>query len=553
MTAYEEQQPDMPACPQCGAEAAVEPGQVCIQCAARDAAWATEPHPPVTDSVSADWDDPAPLWGEARPPAFPIDTAFPPGLAVLREYLQAVAIATSVPLDMPVLCAMSIACTAVAKRAEIQLWEGYRENTALWALVLMDSASRKSAILPLLLAAVEAWEQAERDRLGPIIAQRQEELEIYTRRRDNARKAAASNKAGESQEHRAEAVELARMISGLEIPEVPELVTTDATASAVGQLLARNGERLLVASTESECIEHMLGKYSSTGMADFQIYLKGHAGDTIRTHRISRQGELLQKPALSMALLIQPDAVVGLFRSTAARNRGLLGRFLVAMPASLIGHRPVRAAPVPGVLQRAWDDAITALLELDGDCVTVELEHAAQELFMAFAADIESRLGAGQDLSCRRDWSGKLVGAIARIALVLHALEWALGKERGGIPGMLSVSTMQAATNWAQYLIDQEVLVSGVLEQDDTLRNAGRIARWVVAKGRTQFTIRQVQRGCRHSDLQKVAAIREAVSRLEEHGLVRRVQDQPGPNGGRQSEQYDVHPRFPEFIDHATH
>jgi hypothetical protein len=49
------------------------------------------------------------------------------------------------------------------------------------------------------------------------------------------------------------------------------------------------------------------------------------------------------------------------------RGRGLLGRFLYAMPASLLGHRRTDIPPVPETIRHAYSITITPLLTLACD------------------------------------------------------------------------------------------------------------------------------------------------------------------------------------------
>ena len=191
---------------------------------------------------------------------------------------------------------------------------------------------------------------------------------------------------------------------------------------------------------------------------------------------------------------------------------------------------------------------MSALLALSGDSVPVELSDEAAQLLMNYQATIERQLVDGGPLSYRRDWSGKLVGAIARIALVLHGLEWAIGEDRGGLPNALNAPAMAAAIGWSGYLIEQEQLVSGVLERDEDVRNASEVVRWIVANDVQSFTVRDVMRGCRKGAMQKADTVRAAVQCMVERALVRKIQKTPSQKGGNKAERYAVNPRIGEVI-----
>ena len=47
-------------------------------------------------------------------------------------------------------------------------------------------------------------------------------------------------------------------------------------------------------------------------MPNFEVFLKGHAGDTIIVDRIGRSAERIDHPAITMGLTVQPEILRGL-------------------------------------------------------------------------------------------------------------------------------------------------------------------------------------------------------------------------------------------------
>src|SRR5262249_52773225 len=122
------------------------------------------------------------------------------------------------------------------------------------------------------------------------------------------------------------------------------------------------GGRMLQAGPEGTAFEIAKGRYSET--ANFDVYLKGHAGDPLRTSRIGRGDESEDRPALSLALTVQPDVIRGLVDSTSMRGRGFLARFLYAIPASRVGCRCVKSPPVSQSTVDAYHAGMLRLWEL---------------------------------------------------------------------------------------------------------------------------------------------------------------------------------------------
>ena len=68
-------------------------------------------------------------------------------------------------------------------------------------------------------------------------------------------------------------------------------------------------------SAEGGVFDLMAGRYSATGMPNFEVFLKGHAGDTIIVDRVGRPAERIDHPAVTIKLLANLD------RELAARLR----------------------------------------------------------------------------------------------------------------------------------------------------------------------------------------------------------------------------------------
>ena len=102
------------------------------------------------------------------------------------------------------------------------------------------------------------------------------------------------------------------------------------------------------------------GMYSTK--VNLDVFLKGHAGDSIRINRIGRPSESIQSPTLTMLLAVQPMVLSGLMQNNTFRGRGLTARFLYAMPISHIGNRRYRTDPIPMTAKEQYYSLINNLL-----------------------------------------------------------------------------------------------------------------------------------------------------------------------------------------------
>jgi len=201
-------------------------------------------------------------------------------------------------------------------------------------------------------------------------------------------------------------------------------------------MLRDQGGRIAAMSPEGDIFDLMGGRYSSGGQANLGVYLKGHAGDTLRVDRVGRAPEYVRYPALTMGLAVQPAVIQGLASKPEFRGRGLLGRFLFALPQNPLGSRKVAAPAVPQVVKARYNVAVRMLLGLSEgtdeqgrpEPHTVTLSDQALKLLQEFESWLEPQLGEGGEMSAMTDWCGKLAGAIVRLAGILHAADQTSGR-----------------------------------------------------------------------------------------------------------------------------
>lgn len=489
------------------------------------------------------WEVPRPLTTGPAPPPFPIDQAFPADLADIRAFVQAVAEALQIPIDAAAMALLPMVAVCVAQKFEAEVRPGWREVSALWVLVLLFSGERKSALFSLMSAPILAWEQEQALRLGPEIARAMESRRIEEARLANLRKEAAKPDSKEP-DARQRALDLAEELQAMQVPHVPEIHTSDATTEALCGMLVNNHERGLVASPEADALDVMMGRYSERSTPNMGVWLKGHAGDSERVIRRSRPPEYLKRPVICVAMVVQPESVRDMFASRVARGRGLLARFLVSSPTSLVGHRKTGGAarPVPDHLRATYDRALRGLLDLEIDGrqgpAFVRLDADATALFNDFEAKVESQLGRAGSLGARADWGGKLCGAVARIGLVLYGLRCSLGGPSSAACAssahLIDASIMRAALAWAPYLIDEERIVAGVVGCDPETAVADRALTWLMQSRLLTFTRRDCYMACRSAHVQQVEDIDAPLELLEELGYIRKqLAPAPRPGGGR--------------------
>jgi hypothetical protein len=322
------------------------------------------------------------------------------------------------------------------------------------------------------------------------------------------------------------------------------LIVDDCTPERLASLLHEQGGRLAVLSPEGGVFDILAGRYSATGAPNFEVFLKGHAGDTLRVDRVGRPAEYVAQPALTVGLAVQPAALGGLLERAHFRGRGLLGRFLYAMPASLLGRRDTQAPPVPEAVRAAYHQGIRLLLALGSDAEApyeLSLSPDARTAFDAFYAALEPRLGEDGDLALLTDWAGKLAGTVARLAGLLYLAAHAT--EAAPWAGAVDAATMAAAITLGEWLTEHAKVAFAVMGADPAVEEARHLLRWLGKEPRETFTKREAFEGTK-GRFKRVEAMEPALRVLLECGYVREQElpETASRPGRRPSPVYEVNP-----------
>jgi hypothetical protein len=278
------------------------------------------------------------------------------------------------------------------------------------------------------------------------------------------------------------------------------------------------------------------------------VYLKGHAGDTLRVDRIGRAPEYVKEPAITVGLAVQPDVIHGLADHPGFRERGLLGRFLYSLPVSMLGHRDTNAPAVPRNVRTAYHDNVLALLRIrleeagNGDFTphVLSLDPTGRDRLREFEEWLEPQLAEFGDLGGITDWASKLVGAITRIAGLLHMAEH-IGKGSSWMEP-ISDSTIESAISIGRYLIPHAKAAFAHMGADETVEKAKALLRWITHNNLDSFTKRDAHQGTR-SKFKRAEDICNPLSLLVDHGFIRKQKETSYAGPGRHpSPTYDVNP-----------
>lgn len=481
-----------------------------------------------------EWEEPVSLGLQVALPSFPTEVLS----GWQAEFVVELAEAMQVPHDLPAVLVLSATAAAAGGRAVAEVRPGWREPLNLYTAVAMPPGSRKSPVFSRVTAPLTRAEQAAIERAKPLVVEAQTIRKVAEQAAATAAQVAAKADA-DRDAARDQAVAAARMAEAVAVPVVPRLLADDATPEALASLLVEQRGRVAVLSAEGDIFGMMAGRYNQSG-PNLAVYLKGHAGDALRVDRKGRPPEYVERPALTIGVAVQPDVLAKLSDQPDFRGRGLLARFLYAIPEDTVGFRRPGAAPVSERVGDRYDAEMellaTSLADWD-DPAVLPFTDEANAAVLDWERRIEPRLGPGGDLSHVREWGAKLAGATVRLAGLLHVAD----NVRAGWGTTVRAETVVRACWLAEYFVAHALAVFDLMEADRALADARAVLHW--AESRSAFTKRDAHRAL-ESRFSKAADLDPVLGVLEDRGWIRHInQPKPGDKGGRpRSPLYEVHP-----------
>jgi hypothetical protein len=499
----------------------------------------------------APWAAPIPLGTDPEVPPFPTD-CFPPWL---RRWVEAEALATQTPPDLAGVLALVTCGAGLAGKFRVLVRPAWTEPLSLFGVVALPPGDRKTAVFRDATDPVEEYEQREVARMAEEIAKATTEHRILEGRLKAAEAKASKAKEAEQMSLAAEAKKLAKQLAQHRVPEPPQFLCDDVTPEKLACLLAQQGGRMFQAAAEGTAFEIAKGRYSEA--ANFDVYLKGHAGDALRIHRVSRLPDIVPNPALSVALAVQPDVIRGLADQASMRGRGFLARFLYAVPRSLVGGRAVAPPPVPKDMSGCYRSCVQALWQYPGTLdergrPAAHLLHfspQADRLMREFECWLEPQLAEGEELSFLAGWASKAAGGAARLAGILHMAAHA---DEGDWHKPIDAATAAAAIRLCRdYFLPHAQAAFGIMGADARMDRARRV--WAGICQRVQcskisqtapllFTRSNAHQWNRRQFPGGVDELDPILDVLERHNLCRPVPGTGQAGRGHRSPDYEVNP-----------
>jgi replicative DNA helicase len=469
-------------------------------------------------------DSPILLTPSGPRPDFPVD-ALPGPIA---DMVNAVSEATQTDSAMAGTSALTALAACTGGHAEIEIRPGWREPLCLYAVTIASPGERKSAVQMAMTRPLLDVEQELIDTTNAARIDAEVRKHVATKAAERQRNAAAQADGHDRNKLLDDAIAATALADAIRVPSIARLVADDITPEAAVTLLAEQNGRLAIISAEGGVLDIIAGRYST--LPNLDLWLKGHSGDPVRVDRKGRPPEYIQHPALTLGLMIQPAVLDRIARNPDFRGRGLLARFLYAFPASKVGHRTIAPPPVTAQTRQTYTDLLAklahGLVGWAGDPVALMLTDGAQKVFAEMERAVEPTLARDGELAALADWGAKYMGAVARIAGILH-----LGQHGpDGVKCPIDKDTVWAAYRVGEYYKACAIRAFTEMGTDPVTADAIYLLDRIKSLAQDEVSERDMHVATQ-SRFKTKDAMMPALSRLVEQGSLERLVVEP--TGGR--------------------
>ena len=523
-------------------------------------------------SVPAGWDAPVPF-PEKSVPAFPTE-ALP---KTIQNFVNAVSESTQTPPDLAACTALGILSICNQGKYVVQPKPGWIEPLNTYIMIVARPSERKSVVLSTMMKPVNSYERAYNASHQAEIIWSETQKSSLEKRKEAAIRKSVKDPDGASKE----LMKLAAEEAAFEPKHSLELYTDDCTPEKIAMDLAAQNGRFSIVSSEGGVFGTINGRYNAD--PNMNVWLQGYSGDTIRVDRVGRRPIVINNPALTVILMVQPGVMQSFIGNPAFAGRGLSARFAYSLPESLVGTRKYVTEPVPKEIEREYSTLIDRLLKAEspndfscfieqdnsydpefpfengyspetGDlpietsdslCETddtppaILLSEEASALFEKFCNEVELKLnGEYEEIE---GWAGKFCGFVARIAgnfCIAEAVE-----ENGCLIQELTVSgkVMENAIKIGRYFVEHAKAAFSYYTDASLDNRCKKLLAKLAERNIKEFTARDIMR------IDKQYKSREqltpVLNKLCDFGYITEKTPESKSKGGRPTVKYLLNPQ----------
>ena len=477
-----------------------------------------------------DWPEVTPL-EDPPPPPMPLDDL----PEVLKAHVEAVAASIEVSPDLALVADLAQISTITQGLARVHVYGDWVEELSLYCLGIAASGERKSAVLRECSKPLVDFEREVQELLAPLLRDERVLQDVARKRLEGLKKQAAGPDPDKARQAEHELLRHLKEMDGRPEPADFRLLVDDATPQALAGLLAQHGCLGLVGA-EGGIFETLAGRYEQQ-VPNIDVVLKAYDGESIRVDRVGREPQNIARPLLSIGLLVQPDVIEAAARNKAFRDRGLIPRFFLAWPGSMVGWRSLDSMPIPDRARVEWLQAIRRLAEMrvpatdqqgfvhfvrvEPRCeIEMSLSSEGMNVLRSFQAEVERALRPESGrFATIASTASKASGLAVRLAANLHLVDLGQAGLECPIPGRL----VRAGCDLSRSSLNAHLRLMTCAGRSHPLRQARALYRWGSEQGDEWISQAEMLRKVRHrADApQKSEELEAALGLLADHGFAR--------------------------------
>lgn len=456
-------------------------------------------------------------------PVFPAGV-FPP---VIEEYLDNVAKQEQVRREMVYPAALAL-CTQGKYKVEYPDATRYQQHLCLYIGIVADPSERKSPVFKkVILKPFYKWYN---DVKGDYEA---EKARYKAERKVLLKQLEAAEKGCTSKEKAATAVDditgLEEQLAEKKPPRNPYCLFDDTTPEALAKKLLESGENGGIFSEEAAFMEILAGRYTDKGKNQSpELVLKAYNAEPVRVNRVSREELVLERPLLSMCLMLQPELYNRIIANQNLQGRGCIARFLFCVPERMAG---TRKAINNDIFQLSGGEIYEGILRKFLDMERPE-EQAVPVLRFAkelcsessnlgkYLQWIENTMQTGDVMEKQSAYTGKAGGKLIRIAGLLHLL-WGYDQCTP-----ISAETADRAVQICQFFFGEklkEMQTEENREEKLVQRVTCALVRHTLEKGAAYLPQRDFYMKVKGGELSSMEQFRGILETLEERNVLQTV------------------------------
>lgn len=461
---------------------------------------------------SAPWPAPVPLSDLPVPSPFPLSVLPSP----LQQFILESAEALNCPVDFLGVAMLAVAGGAVGNTRRLFVKGGWYESACLYACVIAEPGSNKSAAHKLIMKPIHAAE--DRFQLG------------FAAAREGWH-------AGGCQ--------------GPE-PRLRELSTGGGTTEGIIRQVSENDRGIIYGSDELRRVAESLNQYKTVGRGDDKVfYLQAWDHTPYSAVRRGREKSLrIARPFMAIVGSIQPDLITTLCGPGAAAPKdGFFDRFLLSFPVQP-EEKPEDFAELDVAAEKTWSNIVAELLswhgKSDGSPEIHNLSREARDRYREFTRrHVLETNSAEFDKNLAGAWKKLRGGYCMRLALILHCLDSA---GHGCFDPEVSGDCLDRAAALIDYFKSHARRVRAVMHRrrldPDVVHVWESILNQLSKNGEETFKQRDLFCRLRRRFNEREVAFEKVLGILCDHNLLRPLKTPIGPEGGRPSgPAFAINPR----------